>query len=539
MGRDAAQKMFARTLAVLGLAAAISVGLAGAASAAPSDRAGDPVVLKGSALGGMLGAEPARIAGFKWDGGWKQIPVQVDERHTINVRQLYPDSPGSNPYIGPTTLGFEVELYADEKTRSGADADATFDADDEFVFMGGDAGADAPANAGPPSGVDGESGVKVRVDDPVAGGDAAIYLFKATGNFDQSAGVDYVNYDFKLTGLTGGQTLLDDYGYINSSNPEDSTVSTDNYELHSYDRWMEDELKINVGASTGIDILDREAAQATRFSCVRSEYTFSGRWDEDTWPANDTSTDDEGTYIVAKDGAVRAIRSYMGANSGPYVQREHHYYGEQELNTVYLRVHAMPDLYTWTDYAESALGMTYRDSKNVDGVPVDGSPDTLVPATAADVANGAYAWQQLSGPQGSISSVVGADTDIPDPKFGTYYEDDLTPTDVQCGGDEKAIGSSGYGILGSGLGGTPNTDPRLGSEEFPANNLTVKRTRYFGPPSDGAAEAAGYRERTENPLAASASANPIEAVPVKIDRARLKLTFPGKKAAARKGKAYR
>jgi len=526
MGREVGEKLFARALAVFGLAAAISIGLNGPASAAPADRAGDPVVLKGSELGGMLGAEPGKIVGFKWDGGWTQIPVQVDERHTINARQLYPTA--ANGYVGTTDLGFEVELYADDETRSGADADATFDSDDEFVFMGGDSGSDAPADAGSPDGVDGESGVKVKVDDPVAGGDAAIYLFKATGNLDQAAGVDYVDYDFKLTNLAAGQILLNDYGYIHSTNPEDSTVTTDNYELHSFDRWMEDELKVKAGDATGADILDREVAQATLTGCNRSEYTFSGRWTEDSTPGNDGNTDDEGTYVAVTDGPVRAIRSYMGANSGPYVQRDHIYYAENEVNNIYLRVHLMLDLYAWTDYAPAAIGMTYRDMQNTGGVTVDGTPDTLIPTTTEDVANGAYAWQQVSGPQGSVSTVISSETDIPNPSFGNYYLDDTTPAafnEVQCGGDGQSIGSSGFGILGPV---TPNTDPRYG--EF--NNLTVSRTRYFGPPSDGAAAAAAYKERVENPLAASASASPMLLK-------KLKVSFPGKKAAARKGKTYR
>src|SRR5690606_12213495 len=107
---------------------------------------------------------------------------------------------------------------------------------------------------------------------------------------------------------------------------------------------------------------------------------------------------DEGTYVAVRNGPVRAIRSYMGANSGPYVQRDHIYYAEREDNTVHLRVHPMTDLYTWTDYSEDAVGMTYRDFKNQGGVPVDGQPDTLDPATAEDFAPGSWVWQQLAGP---------------------------------------------------------------------------------------------------------------------------------------------
>lgn len=520
---------FSAGLTVLAVSVISLLG-ASQANAALEQRAGDPVVLKGSDLPDMMGSQPGQIVGFKRTGDrWVQIPVQVDERHTISVRQLYPEAANGNPYI-TSPASFDLEVYADEKTRSGADADTTFDADDEFVFMGGDAGDVAPSGTAAPNGVDGQSGVKVAVEDQVSSGSGAVYLFKSTGGLDQSAGKDYVKYEFKLTNLQPGQTLLNDYGYVNSSNPEDSTVTTDNYELHSFDRWMEDELKVKAGNSSGIDILDREVAQATKNFCVRSEYTFSGRWTEDTWAGNDTSTDDEGTYVVAKDGPVRALRSYMGANSGPFVQREHIYYSNQEKNTVFLRVHPMADLYEWTDFAPSAIGMTYRDMKNTDGVPVDGNPDVLVPTTSADIADGAYGWQQLSGTQGTVSTVVGADTDIPNANFGNYYLDKTSPgggAETQCGGDGQSIGASGFGILGPL---TPNTDPR----NTPFNNLTVKRTRYFGPPSDGATEAEDYKNRVTKPLAGTATDSPMGGGTAK----KLKVKLAGKKGKATKGKPY-
>ena len=536
-GKNFRGSVVVRVFAVLG-ALMLSGLMAGQAGATPADRAGDPVTLKGDKAG-MIGTEPGRIVGFKWDGGWVQVPVQVDERHTITLRQLYPDDRGSNPYVDMlgNDADFSVEVYADPKTRSGADADTKFDADDELTFMAGDTGAAAPGDTdfNAPEGTDGTVGTRVDVTDPVGGGDKGVLYLYRSDSLDPAAGKDYVDYDFKLTGLGAGETLLDNYGYIHSKNPEDSTVKTDNYELHSFDRWQEDELKVKAGNATDTDILDREVAQATKTGCGRSEYTFSGRWTEDSAGGNDGDTDDEGTYVTVIDGPVRAIRTYMGANSGPYVQREHIYYADHEANTIYLRVHTMPDLYAWTDYSPAAIGMTYRDLNNKGGVPVDGVPDNITPTTTADVANGAYGWQQLSGPQGSVSTVVGSDTDIPDPNFGNYYLDDSTPegsNEVQCGGDGKSIGSSGFGILGV----TPNTDPRLETLLGGLNKLTVKRTRYFGPPSDGATQAENYRDRVEKPLTAVASATPVSPPGGK---AKLKLKLPKKTLKVKAGKKAR
>ena len=158
----------------------------------------------------------------------------------------------------------------------------------------------------------------MAVADPVGGGTNYVYLFKTPAVSDQSAGKDYVDYDFNLTGLANGETLLEDYGYYNSPNPEDSTVKTANYELHSTDRWMEDEMRISTAGASATDILDREAVSAGGLGgCGRGEYTFSGNWDMDVNPGNDRpDDDDEGTYLAIIDGPVRAVRSYMGANSG-------------------------------------------------------------------------------------------------------------------------------------------------------------------------------------------------------------------------------
>ncbi len=504
MGRERFSRLLARIAAVTGLAAVSTFAVAGPASASLKERAGDEVVLKGNKVSGLYGTAPDRVVAFRYDNRWVQVPVQVDERHTIDARQLYPA--GTHPpYVGGDDPAFDIEVYADPKTRSGADANPSLDSDDEVVFMAGDAGAQAPKGIGAPLETVPSSALRLKVADN-QGNSGFVYLFKSTGHLEQSAGKDYVDYDFKLTGLGSGQTLINDYGYFSEFNPEDSTVTTKNYQLHSFDRWMEDQMKIKAGNANGTDILDREVAQATRVMCGRSEYTFSGRWQQDTFPGNDTNDDNEGTYVTVIDGPVRAIRSFMGANSGPYVQREHIYYADHERNTVYLRVHPMLDLYTWTDFAPSANGMIYRDLNNQAGVTVDGNPDTLTPTTSADISNGAYGWQQLSGPQGTATTVVGADTDIPNANFGNYYLDDSTPTapnELQCGGDGQSIGASGFGILGPT---TPNTDPR----SQPFNNLTVKRIRYFGPPSDGVAAAEDYTARVSDPLAGSAKAAPMK-----------------------------
>ena len=488
---------FVLTLALACLTFSIVfVCCARSAVAAPADRSGDPVVLEAGKVKPMLGSRPGRVVAFAWNGQWRQVPVQIDERKVLDVKDLYPD-PAPDYAFGP---GFPLEVYADGKTRTGPDTNPRLDPNDEIVFMARDTGRKVTARTRPgPSGTTGPV-AQVAVTDPLDGERGWLYLFTSRGKRVPSAGKSYVDLDFRLLELPAGESIKGGYGYANSNNPEDTSIETKFYSVHSTDRWMDDEIRLRSGGASGVDILDREVAQATLRSCGRTELTFSGNWNR----GGDT---DEGTFVAIKNGPIRAIRDYMGANSGPYTQRQHVYYEEREDNTIFLRVHPMLDLYTWTDFSSDAIGMTYRNLRNTAGVAVDGTPDDLVPITTADIVGGRYVWDQLVGPQGSVSTIYGVDTDIPEPYFGNYYLVDdalpLTGTRNQCNGDGVSYGASGFGILGPV---TPNTDPRLGSTEIPANLLTVKRTRYFGGPGADAATAADRTERVSRPLIASATA---------------------------------
>ena len=102
-----------------------------------------------------------------------------------------------------------------------------------------------------------------------------------------------------------------------------------------------------------MDILDRAKAQFAPGNCGRSEDTFN---------------DAEGAFIANKSGPVRAIRSYIGANSGPLTQREHIFYERREDIRTFLRVHAIPGIMDYFDYSPAASGMTYKNNVNTGGV---------------------------------------------------------------------------------------------------------------------------------------------------------------------------
>ena len=103
-----------------------------ASQASPLDRDRDPVVLTGSQLAALTGLAPSSVVAFRYQGGWLQIPVQIDERDTVTFDQVYDDT--------QYAAAIPVSTYTDAGTYVGSDSDPLFDEDDELVFMAKDAG---------------------------------------------------------------------------------------------------------------------------------------------------------------------------------------------------------------------------------------------------------------------------------------------------------------------------------------------------------------------------------------------------------------
>ena len=438
-----------RTTTVLCLASLGAVAL----NAGPLQRPLDPVVLSGAELPMLIGQPPERIVAFGYQSGWRQIPVQVDERVVVDYGQVY----------GTIPVGLSTLAYADPNTFTGPDPDPSFDADDELVFMVADAGG--PAAAAEPPGVVPGSGVQIRLTDPLDGRSAYVYLFVSDGSLDPSAGRDDVAYTFHL--LSG--SYIQTYNTLSGPNPEDSWIQTDRYRTHFSDRWIRDVLEIHAGASGGVDILDHHKVLFEPGNCGRSEQTFS---------------EGEGAFFANIDGPVRAIRSYLGANSGPLTQRDHFFYRGQQRIVTYLRVHPIPSIMDFYDYSPAAAGMVYYDNLNPGGVVVDGVPDA--------VQTGTLSWQLVTGPQGSLTIVLALQTDIAGLVGNSYYSDDLTPSVTQCTGDGFEYAASGPYLDQS----IPNTDPLQGA----FNTLIGVRSVYYDPPGFSPADAQTRAAQLANPL---------------------------------------
>ncbi|MGZ8763690.1 MAG: hypothetical protein ACXW2Y_10225 [Acidimicrobiia bacterium] len=444
------------------LAALVVVPLLGLAACAPGPtsrllRPVDPVVITGAGVAALVGSAPGAIVAFSYNptNAWVQIPVQVDERKVVNFGTTYNSAANSVNVVG----------YADPNTYAGADPDPLLDADDEIAFMARDAGGRPPSYS-VPAGVVAATGVEVQVVDPLnTYQTGTVYLFRRSGTLDPAAGKDYVGYEFLL--LSGNYKTT--YRFSDGPNPENSTITTPYYQHHFSDRWASDSIKITAPGASGVDILDRHKNLFAPGNCVRSEDTFN---------------DAEGAFIINKDGPVRAIRSYIGANSGPSTQREHIFYEQREDVRTFLRVHSIPGIMDFFDYSPAASGMTYTNDKNPAGVTIDGVPDTLAAGTPV--------WEKVDGPQGALTHVSSFTTNFTTPTTVGYYLDDSTPPEAQCTGDAVAYGSSGNRIT-SGL---PCTDPATAC----TNILRGDRTMYFDSPGRTAADATLASNRTANPL---------------------------------------
>ena len=199
--------------------------------------------------------------------------------------------------------------------------------------------------------------------------------------------------------------------------PETSSVTTDNYQRGFTDRWYDNELRITRGAATGVDILDRHDDQfdAVDASCVRTQDTFR---------------QGEGAFIVNKDGPVRAIRDFVGANSGPHVQRQHIFYddarGHQHATCASTR---SPASSTSSTTAQAGLGLTYENGVQTPGgvvsgtppggVTIDGQPDAVTGAGTSRLPG----FESVDGPQGSLTMTQRLLTNNPDPGYHLVYRD--------------------------------------------------------------------------------------------------------------------
>lgn len=469
----------ARRLGAALAAAVLLLTLASCDAVNTVDRADEEVVLTGADVSDLVGTAPDHVVAFALTTPfntptWVQVPVQVDERKVVDFGR----APGNNGATGTTgtvygstgTSGVALLQYADAGTFTGADGNPDLDADDEVVFMARDAGGARQPGTADPAGVVTGSGVQVQVDDPLGDDQQGwVYLYESDGSLDPAAGRDYVDYDFTLTSGDYKTT----YKRADGPNPETSVVTTASYQARMTDRWDDADWRITADGANGADLLDGVKNEFYLGFCGRSNITFQ---------------DAEGAFVANIDGPVRAIRSYVGANSGPLSQRTNVFYRDHQEIRTNLRVHAIPGVLDYIDYSAAALGMTYASSTS-GPVTVDGAQD----AVSTEVPT----WEGVRGAPGSIITTVRIDTTIPggddvDAIADETYLDQETPGTAQCWGDAHLYGASGPGVNVA----IPNTDPRTAG----AHTLTTTRTVHYGGPKVTPADAAAIADQVDTPL---------------------------------------
>ena len=421
------------------------------------------------------GTAPDSLVAFRYEDGWVQIPIQVDERDVRSYGEIYDfldhwslDNSAANATAVPL-YPFLEEFYTDPNTYMGPDTDPMLDDNDEVVFMARDTGTKAVDIADPPGVVPG-SVTEVRVSDPLDGATGYIYLFLSAGGLEPSAGQSYVDYQFRLQSGDYRETFAP-----LGINLESSTASSEYYERTFTSRWLTEVLRITAPGASGVDILDRRKLRLQVFGglCFLLETEAGGE-------------SLEGAFVANKSGPVRGIRSHMGFKSGPAIQQDYFFYEQREDIVLHWRVHAVQEpFFDFVDYDPAAIGMTYSNNNNTGGVIIDGVPDSVIP--------GVLRWELVSGSPGSLAIIQDIVSNY-SPNASSYYLDDDSPVPPQCLGDAFAIGSSGPSFGGF----FPDTDPRGSS-----NTLAWVSSRYYGPPGWSVADAEQLRAFSENPLAAT------------------------------------
>lgn len=459
----------------------------------------DPVVLTGTDASCVLGEMPNDIVAFKYqNNNWIQIPVQIDERVLLDIQMPY-DQVALDTISDCLDDSYEEEpwdilFYADAKTDTGADTISTFDADDELVFMEMDIGDKSFATTYPNGTLTG-SVCEIAITEPLDN-DAVlgyIYLFVQNGSLDQAAGVDYITYNFTYESNYLTQYVsCPDRNSGGNNNPENSVISTSDYELGFSQRWKENDLKIKVGNNT--DILDRHQLFINTSSCNSNEDNFSEL---------------EGAHIAAIDGPIRAIRSVMGSASGPFTQLDIKATKCQVDYDMFFRLHPANGFHDVYDMSEEISGqLTYYSEQNPNGVVVDGVGETL-DRTDPDE------WSLYEGTPGSLIISWDYDTDMTigtaaqygngtegfDCDILAYYDDKGNNPTFDCTGDGKAYGSSGFRMKTKQC-----TDRRYDQNQYsecePANvhYFHIFRTHYLKPAGMTIDSAMQYDQYAKNPL---------------------------------------
>lgn len=411
----------------------------------------DPVVVQGDQIGEslLIGMPVDEIVGFKYDGNWQQIPIQIDE---LDIKDILDPYGPYRSYVAPsagTPSSRSILFYTDENTYTGADTDPNFDLDDELVFMYKDAGVKA-TETDYPVGVIQQTATELTVTNLST--EKYIYLFQQDGTLEQDAGVQYVDYDFRLA--EDEDEYPDDFDFLNDETEEDSRVVTSVYRWKFKETWRSDALKIYGNNLSEDNLLKRHQTHSS--DCDVTENDFS---------------EEVKCFIANISGPVRAIRSYMGAtDENPYMQRTHFFYEKRQDIYTDIRVQSgINDYFDLFNFDSDIDGMSYINNIDVSAAPIDGRVND--PMSPALYESTPLEWELMDSPHGSILNIhaliTNQDSLIP---MGYWNDDD---DDYSCTSG-RVYGNSGLQVQLNDL----CTDPF----DCPNNYVQHRRCMFFDAP---------------------------------------------------------
>lgn len=309
---------------------------------------------------------------------------------------------------------------------------------DELVVMGQDCGDQAaPDNWIGDGGAAANRRYEITVVDPLKPGKMGwIYVYRST-TLAQAPTPDYVSFDYAS-----------------------SVFTTPAYILGFFPQYLGgNRLELN---GSGVNVLDRSKFRLKPLGqSVITEEALE--------------MDEPQPKIL--DGHVRAIAGYQGQAQGILTIA----YRSSFYDRIRVDFSWSPVPFEWArasaDFNQNVTGGVYYDANTPQGVPVDGSPDSIVTTPAS-------LWQQISAASGTVIHTADAS-----PMHGvgsTYYKDSATvdPADT---GDKKSYGEMGLQV------------------NNPIKYVALDVTHYILPPSQPNAGATYYGYFTQ-PLQSLAGA---------------------------------
>jgi hypothetical protein len=425
-----------------------------------------PVIVTGKDVAVLLSAAPDRIVGFAWrDGQWVQVPVQVDQKVLAPKGQA-----GGNPAVPLKSRWKSHYLFADPKNAAGPGG-ATLGDHDEIATLYEDFGSPVDAGTVDPAGVVAKTRVHLLA--TLAGQPPrSLYLFESKGTLKPDAGRPPVDYHFHSLIAPEDRKRWEEitpeissYRFIPHRNEnktkfdlpplpsEDSAARGENYQVRFDARNRLCELKILGAGASGENILEHD------------KFYYGSDMRQQAYLVS------IGNRILADiAGPVRAIRVRQLEWSASLGYDEWVFYPRMVEAARHWIIHSGPALWFGLNLSENAVGMTYYDNLNEQGVTIDGQPDK--------VQTGELHWQLITGKPGTLLIQHVLDTNIPDlPRSSRYFDvkDGFYFTKNRVFPD---TGAFAYGASGPLYGPYPQTVPK----EEAGNYLVIRRRFLFGPP---------------------------------------------------------